>query len=140
MNYGKIALLYLLTIPVFFIIDMIWLGLVARNLYRKTLAGFLSDKINWPAAIIFYLIFIIGILIFAVFPALGKHTISSALLLGGLFGFFTYATYDLTNLATMKNWPLSIVLVDIIWGILLSGSVAAISYLIGKWIGLAKST
>lgn len=140
MNLGKITLLYLFTIPVFFIIDMIWLGMVAKGLYRKHLAGFLADKVNWPAAIIFYLLFIIGILIFAVLPALVKNAISSALILGGLFGFFTYATYDLTNLATMKNWPLPIVLIDIIWGILLSGSVAAISFLIGKWIGLAKSS
>lgn len=138
MNFGKIVLLYLLTIPVFFMIDMLWLGMVARGLYRKHLAGFLDDKVNWPAAIIFYLLFIIGILIFAVLPALGKNAFGTALLLGGLFGFFTYATYDLTNLATMKNWPMSIVWIDITWGILLTGSVSALSFLIGKWIGLAN--
>lgn len=138
MSISKIALLYLLTIPVFFTIDMIWLGVIAKGFYRKTLAFFLSDKVNWPAAIIFYLLFIIGILLFAVLPALSKDALWYALLFGGLFGFFTYATYDLTNLATLKNWPLTIVFVDIIWGVILSAAVATISYCIGRWIGLAS--
>ena len=139
MSISKIAWLYLLTIPVFFAIDMIWLGLIAKGFYRKTLAAFLSDKVNWPAAIIFYLLFIIGILLFAVLPALSKNALWYALLYGGMFGFFTYATYDLTNLATMKNWPMAVVFVDIIWGAILSAAVATISYFIGRWIDLGSS-
>jgi uncharacterized membrane protein len=139
MSFSKIVLLYLLTIPVFFAIDMVWLGVIAKGFYRKTLAAFLSDKVNWPAAIIFYLLFIIGILLFAVLPALSKNVLWHALLFGGMFGFFTYATYDLTNLATLKNWPLIIVFVDIIWGVILSAMVAAISYCIGRWLGLGSS-
>jgi uncharacterized membrane protein len=138
MPLKKIFFLYLLTIPVFFIIDMLWLGVFAKGFYRKTLADFLSDRINWAAAIIFYLLFIVGILIFAVIPALEKNTLWYALVFGGLFGFFTYATYDLTNLATLKNWPLIIVLVDIIWGVILSASVATISFVIGKWLGMVN--
>jgi uncharacterized membrane protein len=136
MKIKQILLLYLLTIPVFFIIDMLWLGVFAKGFYRKILANFLSDRVNWAAALIFYLLFIVGILIFAVIPALEKNTLWYALVFGGLFGFFTYATYDLTNLATLKNWPLIIVLVDIIWGVVLSSVVAMSSFLIGKWLGM----
>jgi uncharacterized membrane protein len=94
----------------------------------------LSQKIftNWPAAIIFYLIFIVGILVFAVLPALEAKTAVKALTLGALFGFMAYATYDLTNLATLKNWPLTLTLIDMAWGAILSGSVATVSYFIGK--------
>lgn len=137
MNTGKIIILYLLTIPVFFIIDMLWLGVIARGFYRKNLAPFLSDKVNWPAAIVFYLLFIVGILLFAAMPALEKNSFWVALLFGGLFGFFTYATYDLTNLATLKDWPLVVVVVDILWGMFLSGTVATSAFFIGRWLGMA---
>lgn len=125
--------LYLLTVPVFFAIDMLWLGIVAKDLYQKQL-GHLLGPVQWPAAIIFYLIFIAGILIFAVLPALEARSLVKAMMLGALFGFMAYATYDLTNLATLKNWPLQIALIDIAWGAVLSGSVATISYFIGKWL------
>lgn len=126
--------LYAATVPVFFLIDMIWLGLIAKNFYRRHLDFLLSDKVNWVAAIVFYLIFIAGILFFAVVPAMEKNSLARAVLLGGLFGFFTYATYDLTNLATIKNWPLIVVLVDIVWGMVLSGSVATASFLLANWL------
>jgi uncharacterized membrane protein len=131
MSLLQFAYLYLLTIPVFFLIDMIWLGVLAKGFYQDKLGGFLGP-VNWTAAIIFYLIFIVGILIFAVAPALESQSLAKAVVLGALFGFFTYATYDLTNLATLKDWPIIVVVVDIIWGAVLSGSVAAVSYLIGK--------
>ena len=80
-------------------------------------------------------VFIVGILLFAVHPALQTSNFKTALFLGAAFGFFTYATYDLTNLSTLKDWPVSVVVVDIIWGTLLSASVASISYIIAtKWI------
>ena len=131
MSLLQFAYLYLLTIPVFFLIDMLWLGVLAKGFYQDKLGGFIGP-VNWTAAIIFYLIFIVGILIFAVAPALESQSLAKAVVLGALFGFFTYATYDLTNLATLKDWPVIVVVVDIIWGAVLSGSVAAISYLIGK--------
>ena len=123
--------LYLLTVPVFFLIDMLWLGVVAKDFYQDKLAGLLGE-VNWTAAIVFYLIFIVGIIFFAVIPALDVQSWHKALLWGIMFGFFTYATYDLTNLATLKNWPMVVVVVDIIWGMVLSGSVAVASYFIGK--------
>ena len=134
MNAGKLILAYLLTAVVFFAIDLTWLGLIAKNLYRKYLGGFLSDTVNWTAAFVFYALFIIGIFIFSILPAVEKNSFSHAVIMGGLFGFFTYATYDLTNLATLKNWPLPIVYIDIIWGTILTGLVAAAGYWITKKI------
>ena len=126
--------LYLLTVPVFFAIDLIWLGVVAKNFYQNNLSAFLSPSVNWPAALAFYFMYIAGIILFAVKPGLDAQSIGKAALWGALFGFFTYATYDLTNLATLRDWPLKVVFVDIAWGILLCTLVASGSYLIGRWL------
>jgi len=126
--------LYLLVIPVFFAIDMIWLGLAAREFYRNNLGHLLRPDVNWTAAIGFYLLYIAGIMIFAIMPALEENSLRRAVLFGGLFGFFAYATYDLTNLATLKGWPLNVAVVDIIWGIVLTASVAAAGFFIGQWL------
>lgn len=126
--------LYLLTIPFFFVIDMIWLGWVARNFYKNQLNNLLSPEINWPAAFIFYFIYIAGILFFAVRPGLEANSLVRTCMLGALFGFFTYATYDLTNLATLRNWPLAVVVVDIAWGSLLCTLVGGASYMLGSWL------
>ena len=126
--------LYALTAPIFFVIDILWLGVVAKGFYRRKLAFILSSQVNWPAAIIFYLIYIVGILFFAVRPAMKSDSGSQAAFLGALFGFFTYATYDLTNLATIKNWPMAIVVVDILWGVCLCTLVALLTFAISKWL------
>ncbi|MEO9964189.1 MAG: DUF2177 family protein [Reichenbachiella sp.] len=134
MQIYKLIISYLLTAIVFFTVDLLWLGLIAKKFYDKQLASFLADKINWPAAIIFYLLFIIGIFIFAILPAVEKSSAAKAWTLGALFGFFTYATYDLTNLATLQDWPLKVVFVDITWGIVLTSTVSLSGYYITKWI------
>lgn len=126
--------LYFLTVPIFFIIDLIWLGVVAKGFYRKNLNHILSPSVNWPAAIIFYLMYIAGILIFAVLPGLAKDSLRHAAMWGALFGFFTYATYDLTNLALLKDWPLNVVIVDILWGVVLCTVVASLSFGVARWI------
>ncbi|MBN1572857.1 MAG: DUF2177 family protein [Deltaproteobacteria bacterium] len=126
--------LYALTVPVFFAIDMLWLGVVAKGFYRRKLGFILSPNINWTAAITFYLVFIAGILIFAVRPAVNSNSWVQAVVFGALFGFFTYATYDLTNLATIKNWPLIIVVVDILWGMCLCTLTALLSFTISRWL------
>lgn len=128
MNVAFYLKLYALTVPVFFIIDLIWLGVVAKGFYQKNLNHFLSPQVNWPAAIIFYLIYIAGILIFAVLPAVAKDSLRHAMLYGALFGFFTYMTYELTNLALLKGWPLNIVVIDIMWGVVLCSVVASIGF------------
>lgn len=131
MNIIQIIYVYLLTIPVFFLIDIVWIGLVASKFY-KTHIGFLLGPVNWTAAMIFYLLYIVGIIIFAVYPALQTGSLGKAIVLGALFGFFAYATYDITNLATVKDWPIIVTIVDLIWGTILTGSVAALSYLLAK--------
>lgn len=134
MPFYKLIISYLLTTVVFFAVDMTWLGLIAKDLYKKYLGNFLSDKVNWPAAIIFYLLFIIGIFYFCILPAVEKNSVVKAIISGALFGVFTYATYDLTNLATLKNWPLTIVFIDIAWGALLTGIVSTAGFYIVKWV------
>ncbi|QSH39665.1 DUF2177 family protein [Candidatus Kaiserbacteria bacterium] len=128
--------LFLVALPVFFAIDMIWLGLVAKNFYQNQIGFLMKSDINWTAAIIFYLIFIAGLVLFAVAPAMEKGLWVHALVFGALFGFITYATYDLTNLATLKDWPLLVTIVDMVWGAVLAASVSTITYFIATKIGL----
>jgi uncharacterized membrane protein len=130
----KLVYLYLLTLPVFFGIDMLWIGIMAKDFYRNNLGHLLRPDINWAAALIFYLLYIVGILIFATLPALEKQSLRQAVVLGALFGFFAYTTYDLSNLATLKDWPVNVVFVDILWGMFVTASVAAASFFIGRWI------
>jgi uncharacterized membrane protein len=134
MPFSKLIISYLLTVMVFFAVDMAWLGFIAKELYRKYLGNFLSDKINWTAAIIFYLLFVAGIFYFVIIPAVEKNSLFKAVISGALFGLLTYATYDLTNLATLKNWPLPIVFIDMAWGALLSAIVGTAGFYIVKWI------
>jgi uncharacterized membrane protein len=115
---------YLIAGGVYWIIDFIWLALVANKFYQRQLGGLLADNIKWPAAIIFYTLFPIGVIVFAVIPGVNEDSLSKTLLLGALFGFFTYATYDLSNYITLADWPIKVVFVDILWGMLISLLVA----------------
>jgi uncharacterized membrane protein len=126
--------LYAMTAPVFFVVDMIWLGFVAKGFYRRNLRFILSADVNWAAAVAFYVIYVAGILFFAVRPAVAAHSLQEAAVLGALFGFFTYATYDLTNMATIKSWPIAIVVVDIAWGACLCALVASASFSMAGWL------
>lgn len=137
MNIMTFIKIYLVSVPIFFLIDLTWLGVIAKDVYRKYMGHLMLDTPNWTAAIVFYLTFIVGLVIFAVYPALRNNSWSYALIYGALFGFFTYMTFDLTSLAVLKNWPWQIVIIDIIWGIILSGSVSIISYFIcSRYLGL----
>lgn len=122
--------LYAIALPVFFAIDMVRLGLVAKNFYSKQLWFLMKSDINRSAAIIFYLLFIVGLVIFIIKPAIEKGSWTQALLLGALFGLITYATYDLTNLATIKWWPLLVTIIDLLWWATLAASVSIITYFI----------
>ena len=126
--------LYFITLPIFFAIDMFWLGIIAKNFYAAQMGSLMKNPINWTAAILFYLIFILGLVLFVIAPALQKNSWTHALIYGALFGFITYATYDLTNLATLKNWPVLMTLVDLAWGAVLASSVSTLSFLIFKKI------
>lgn len=124
--------LYLVSLAAFLAIDMLWLGLVARSFYQQQLGFIMAPSVNWFAAIIFYLLFIVGILFFVVVPGLESGSLKATLLRAALFGLITYATYDLTNLATLKDWPVLLTVVDLIWGTVLSVLVSYLSFMAGK--------
>ena len=126
--------LFIIALPVFFVIDMVWLVLIAKKFYQEQIGFLMKPDINWFAAIIFYLLFIVGLIIFVISPAVEKHSWVHALLFGALFGLITYATYDLTNLATLKDWPLLVTVVDLIWGSVLASSISLITYIIANKI------
>jgi len=130
MPMSRIFLTYIVSVPVFFIVDMIWLGVIAKDFYRKALEPLITPNINWIAAIIFYLLFLVGVLIFALLPGMEKRSLVYTITMAALFGFIAYATYDLTNLATIRDWPLMLSIVDMIWGSFLSASTATLTYLI----------
>ncbi len=127
--------MYAVTFAVFFVIDIIWLGVVARSFYRQQLGHLMKDNVNWTAAIIFYALFIAGVLFFVLHPALQRESWTYALWVGALFGLISYATYDLTNLATLKDWPLVMAVVDLVWGAVLAASTAVISFFIMQRLG-----
>ncbi|MCL4208073.1 DUF2177 family protein [Patescibacteria group bacterium] len=128
---------YLIATIMFFVIDMLWLGIIARDIYNKQIGFLLKTEVNWIAAIIFYLLFIAGLTFFVINPALKQEkTLISTAIMGGFFGLVTYATYDLTNLATLKNWPLSITIIDLIWGTTIGSLVSSITAIV---VGKLKS-
>jgi len=136
MRYLK---LYLITLAAFFAVDMLWLGLVANAFYREQLGFLMAPSPNWLAAIIFYLLFVAGILVFVVLPGLKQNDIKTTLLRAALFGLITYATYDLTNLATLKDWPVLVTVVDMLWGTVLSVLVSYLSFRGGKLLNDHKN-
>ncbi len=121
---------FFIALVVFLTIDMVWLLFIAKNLYAKHLGYLMAPKVNFGAALIFYVLFVIALLFFVINPALSKESWTYAMFVGAFFGLVTYATYDLTNLATVKDWPLLITGIDLVWGSFVSACTATISYLI----------
>jgi len=128
--------LYFIALTVFFSIDLVWLSLIAKNFYNKHLGYLMKTQVNFIPALIFYLLFTLGLVLFVITPSLEKNSIAHAVLFGALFGLITYATYDLTNHATIKDWPLIVTIIDLIWGSSLALLVSAITHLIAKKLGL----
>jgi uncharacterized membrane protein len=126
---------YIISLIVFLGMDSVWLLFIAKQFYAKHIGHLMAEKPNLGVALLFYLLNIFGVLIFVINPALQKNSWLQAVILGMLYGFFTYATYDLTNMATLKDWPLIMTLVDILWGTFLSATASGIVYLILKNIG-----
>jgi uncharacterized membrane protein len=129
---------YLSALVVFVLVDFVWLTTTAARLYRPILGDILAQSVNILPAIGFYLLYPLGIVVFAIVPALKSGAISSALLYGAMFGFFTYATYDLTNHATLRNWAWQITLLDIAWGSFLAALAAAAGFWTAVKIGGAN--
>ena len=121
--------LYPVALVTFFVIDLVWLGLVARGFYQAQMGHLMRGTVSWPPAILFYLLFVVGIVLFVVGPAVERQSLGQAVLLGALFGLVTYAAYDLTNLATLEGFPLTVAVVDMVWGMVLCGSISAVTYL-----------
>ena len=129
MTIGGFLKLYSVAVVIFFIIDLTWLGVVARSFYQAQMGHLMRPSVNWAAAVVFYLIFVLGIVVLSVLPAIDRQSLTHAILLGGLLGLVTYAAYDLTNLATLEGFPLKVALVDMVWGTVLCATVSAITFL-----------
>lgn len=129
MNFTIFLKLYAVAVVTFFVIDLIWLGVVARSFYQNQIGHLMRANVNWPAAIVFYLIFVTGIIVLAVWPAIERQSLGHAIALGALLGMVTYAAYDLTNLATLEGFPFKVVLVDMLWGTVLCAAVSSVTYL-----------
>ena len=132
----KYFIIFAITTVIFFAIDMLWLGLLAKDLYKNQLGYIMAKDVNWKAAFIFYGIYISGILYFVIMPSLNNGNWQTALLNGALLGGLCYATYDLTNLATLKDWPVNIVWIDIAWGMFLTGTTSMISHILAKMVNV----
>ncbi len=127
MNTLKLLALFGLTLVTFLVLDALWLGVIARKLYSSQIGHLLAPNVRWGAAVLFYLLYITGLLVLVVLPRSGAPVLHVALL-GALFGLVAYATYDLTNLATLSGWPVSVTLADLAWGAVVTGLVAAASH------------
>lgn len=125
---------YLVTAAVFLVIDGLWLGVLARGFYQDQLSGVITQDIKLAWAAVFYLVYVVGIVFFAVRPALTSDAWQTALVAGALFGFFCYATYGVTNMATIKGWPLTMLVVDVVWGAALTAVSATVGFLLTRAI------
>jgi uncharacterized membrane protein len=128
---------YVAALLTFFLADMAWLGAMAPRFYRPTLGDIAISGVNLAPAMVFYALYPVGLLIFATSPALKSGSITTAVVYGALFGFFTYATYDLTNHATLRNWTLQLTLVDVAWGTILAAITSAVTFwVVSKFVGV----
>lgn len=122
--------LYAASTAVFFALDILWLGFVAKGFYQRQMGHLLADQTKWGAAILFYLIYVAAIVVLCVLPAVEKQSLARAVVLGGVLGLAAYAAFDLTSLALLKGFPGGVVPVDLAWGVVLTASVSAAGYLV----------
>jgi uncharacterized membrane protein len=120
--------LFAIALPVFLVIDLIWLGVLARPFYQAQLGPLMKEDVDWGAAILFYLIFVAGIVVLAVLPAVEKESFLRAVGLGAMLGLVSYAAFDLTGLATLVGFPRLMAMVDLVWGTVLTATVSAVTY------------
>lgn len=121
---------YALTLVIFFLVDIVWLGVISKKLYKEYLGHLMAPNVNWAAALVFYFLFIAGLVFFVIMPAIEKGDFMYAITVGAFFGLITYGTYDLTNLSTLKDWPLNITIIDLIWGTFLNAATSGITYFV----------
>lgn len=128
------AIAYLASAATLLVLDIVWLTLAVPRLYRPQMGSLLADQPNLPVAAIFYLLYVVGIVIFVVLPAVGSGSWLTALGLGALLGLVAYGTYDFTNLATLRGWPVTLSFIDVTWGIFLTATSALAGYLATAWV------
>ena len=124
----KYAAAYAMTLTVLLVLDLLWLGVVARPMYQQGIGHLMAENANFRAAVVFYLVYVLGLLQFGLVPNVAAPGVARAALSAAIFGFFVYASYDLTNMAVLKDWPLQLALIDMIWGTFVS----AVSTVAGK--------
>ena len=122
----------LFALPFIVLLDLLWLGVIMKDFYRAQIGHLMSGTIVWPAAILFYFIYAFGIAYFVVSPALAGQTLTKAVLVGALFGLICYAVYDLTNMATLKDWPVLVTILDMLWGAFITAIASGAAYLLAK--------
>lgn len=137
MSVGKVVALYGICVAAFFLFDLIWLSSMMKPLYQPQLGSLLAEKPKFAVAAIFYLLYVVGIVALAVIPGVREGSLVAALWRGALFGFLAYATYDLTNWSTLRDWPAMLSVIDMIWGTTLSSAVTAVGYFAAtRFLGL----
>jgi uncharacterized membrane protein len=134
MNVKQILIAYAATAIVFLALDAVWLTTMADRLYRPALGRLMLERFEMAPAVAFYLVYIVGVLVFAVLPGLESRRWTTSLGLGALLGLVAYATYDLTNQATLRGWPWRVTIVDLCWGTFVTATAAAAGCRITEWL------
>lgn len=134
MSIKQFVIAYVSSAVAFLAMDSVWLTLMAERLYRPSIGHLMLDKFQYGPAVLFYAIYVIGVVVLAVSPALDKGQWSSALLLGGLLGLVAYGAYDMTNQATLRGWPWRLTLIDLCWGTVVTGVASTVGYAVTRWV------
>jgi len=130
----KLVWLYLITFAAFLVIDFVWLTTMGDRFYRAQLGSLMREQANLPVALLFYVFYVVGVLVLAVMPGVEAESVVKAAAYGALLGFVAYGTYDITNLSTIRDWPVVVTVVDLVWGSVLTGSVATVGYFVARWL------
>jgi uncharacterized membrane protein len=134
----RIAAAYVVALVIFLILDGLWLGIVARSFYMSRIGDLILDQPRWGVAVIFYALYVVGLVYFAVSTGFGSGGATTAALNGGLFGFFAYLTYNATNLSTLKGYSSAVAMLDTAWGTVMGAAVAFLTIIVLGMLGLAK--
>lgn len=126
----KLKVPFFASVATLVVLDLLWLGVIMAGFYKENLGHLMAENVNWFFAVIFYLLYVAGVFIFAVLPSVRTGKLKRAATLGALLGFLAYGTYDLTNQATLEDWPFIVTLVDMIWGAFLTAVVASVGFLL----------
>ncbi len=136
MSFGKLLGLYAICTAVFFAMDFVWLSVATPRIYRPQLGDLLADKPKLGVAAAFYLFYVVGVIALAVLPGVREGSAVAALWRGAVFGLLAYATYDLTNLSTIRDWPWQVSLIDMAWGTVVTSVVSIVGFYAAQWLGV----